>query len=157
MTPWTAAYQAPLSRDFPGKSTGVGCHCLLIRSIIHISICLSHYSSTICLKDFFSPELPWSFYAIYYMYTILVLNYTLPQPMYLYITQYCLDYYGLYQVIQFSWFVIIQDNFKYCIFSTFSYKFQNKIFCFHTKNLWKKFCLRLKRESQLSPLQPQGL
>ena len=27
-TPWTAAYQAPLSMDFPGKSTGVGCHCL---------------------------------------------------------------------------------------------------------------------------------
>ena len=27
-TPWTAAYQAPLSRrDFPGKSTRVGCHC----------------------------------------------------------------------------------------------------------------------------------
>ena len=23
-TPWTAAYQAPLSMDFPGKSTGVG-------------------------------------------------------------------------------------------------------------------------------------
>ena len=30
-TPWTAAYQAPLSMDFPGKSTGVGCHCLLQR------------------------------------------------------------------------------------------------------------------------------
>ena len=29
VTPWTAAYQAPLSVDFPGKSTGVGCHCLL--------------------------------------------------------------------------------------------------------------------------------
>ena len=29
VTPWTAAYQAPLSMDFPGKSTGVGCHCLL--------------------------------------------------------------------------------------------------------------------------------
>ena len=29
VTPWTEAYQAPLSRDFPGKSTGVGCHCLL--------------------------------------------------------------------------------------------------------------------------------
>ena len=29
--PWTAAYQAPLSMDFPGKSTGVGCHCLLLR------------------------------------------------------------------------------------------------------------------------------
>ena len=28
-TPWTAAYQAPLSMDFPGKSTGVGCLCLL--------------------------------------------------------------------------------------------------------------------------------
>ena len=28
-TPWTAAYQAPLSMDSPGKSTGVGCHCLL--------------------------------------------------------------------------------------------------------------------------------
>ena len=28
-TPWTAAYQAPLSMDFPGRSTGVGCHCLL--------------------------------------------------------------------------------------------------------------------------------
>ena len=28
-TTWTAAHQAPLSMDFPGKSTGVGCHCLL--------------------------------------------------------------------------------------------------------------------------------
>ena len=28
-TPWTAAYQASPSMDFPGKSTGVGCHCLL--------------------------------------------------------------------------------------------------------------------------------
>ena len=28
-TPWTAAYQAPPSMDFPGKSTGVGCHFLL--------------------------------------------------------------------------------------------------------------------------------
>ena len=24
-TPWTVAYQAPPSRDFPGKNTGVGC------------------------------------------------------------------------------------------------------------------------------------
>ena len=31
-TPWTAAYQAPPSMDFPGKSTGVGCHCLLRNS-----------------------------------------------------------------------------------------------------------------------------
>ena len=28
-TPWTAAYQAPHPCGFPGKSTGVGCHCLL--------------------------------------------------------------------------------------------------------------------------------
>ena len=28
-TPWTAARQAPLSMDFPGKNTGVGCHFLL--------------------------------------------------------------------------------------------------------------------------------
>ena len=33
-TPWTAAYQAPLSMGFPGKSTGVGCHCLLRVSTI---------------------------------------------------------------------------------------------------------------------------
>ena len=26
MTPWTVAYQAPPSRDFPGKSAGVDCH-----------------------------------------------------------------------------------------------------------------------------------
>ena len=26
-TPWTTAYQAPASMGFPGKSTGVGCHC----------------------------------------------------------------------------------------------------------------------------------
>ena len=28
-TPWTAAYQAPLSMGLPGRSAGVGCHCLL--------------------------------------------------------------------------------------------------------------------------------
>ena len=28
-TPWTVAYQAPPSMEFPGKSTGVGCHFLL--------------------------------------------------------------------------------------------------------------------------------
>ena len=28
-TPWTAAYQVLCPWDFPGKSTGVGCHCLL--------------------------------------------------------------------------------------------------------------------------------
>ena len=30
-TPWTVAYHAPPSMGFPGKGTGVGCHCLLQR------------------------------------------------------------------------------------------------------------------------------
>ena len=29
VTPWTGAYQVPPSMEFPGKSTGVGCHFLL--------------------------------------------------------------------------------------------------------------------------------
>ena len=29
VTPWTAAHQAPLSWDFPGMTTGIGCHFLL--------------------------------------------------------------------------------------------------------------------------------
>ena len=29
VTAWTVANQAPLSMDFPGKNTGVGCHFLL--------------------------------------------------------------------------------------------------------------------------------
>ena len=29
-TLWNAAYQAPPSMGFSGKSTGVGCHCLLL-------------------------------------------------------------------------------------------------------------------------------
>ena len=29
VTPWTADHQAPLSMDFPGSTTGLGCHSLL--------------------------------------------------------------------------------------------------------------------------------
>ena len=29
VTPWTVACQAPLSMEFPGKNTGVGCHFIL--------------------------------------------------------------------------------------------------------------------------------
>ena len=32
-TPGTVAHQAPLSIDFPGKNTGVGCHSLLLRDL----------------------------------------------------------------------------------------------------------------------------
>ena len=37
-TPWTTAYQAPHPWGFPGKSTGVGCHCLLHLWGLSISI-----------------------------------------------------------------------------------------------------------------------
>ena len=33
VTPWTTAHQALHPWDFPGKSTGVGCHCLLRMSL----------------------------------------------------------------------------------------------------------------------------
>ena len=40
VTPLTAAYQASPSWDFPGKSTGVGCHCLLrLNCLIHNNKC----------------------------------------------------------------------------------------------------------------------
>ena len=40
-TPWTAAYRLLHPWDYPGKSTGVGCHCLLQISIILILLSLS--------------------------------------------------------------------------------------------------------------------
>ena len=44
-TPWTAAYQALPPWDFPGKSTGVVCHCLLrVKSRESIN-CLQQYNS----------------------------------------------------------------------------------------------------------------
>ena len=36
-TPWTAAYQAPPSMGFPGKSSGVGCHSLLWLTLLETS------------------------------------------------------------------------------------------------------------------------
>ena len=39
-TPWTSAYQAPPPWDFPGKSSGVGCHCLLPPFSSFVQICL---------------------------------------------------------------------------------------------------------------------
>ena len=60
VTPWTAAYQAPRPWDFPGKSTGVGCHFLLQGIFLiqgsnpgflhcgQILYCLSHQSEHGC-------------------------------------------------------------------------------------------------------------
>ena len=43
-TTWTAAYQAPPAWDFPGKSTGVGCRCLL--RIIYLPTYIIYLSSS---------------------------------------------------------------------------------------------------------------
>ena len=44
-TPWTIAHQAPLSWDFPGKNTGVGCHVLLQGIFLtqEWNLCLLHW------------------------------------------------------------------------------------------------------------------
>ena len=43
-TPWTVAHQSPLSWEFPGKNTGVGCHFLLQRIFPsqRLNLCLLH-------------------------------------------------------------------------------------------------------------------
>ena len=41
VTPWTAAYRAPPSMGFSGKSTGVGCHCLLWRELYIYANCVN--------------------------------------------------------------------------------------------------------------------
>ena len=52
VTPWTAAYQAPPSWDFPGKSTGLGCHCLSTPSKIVLKILHAR------LQQYMNRELP---------------------------------------------------------------------------------------------------
>ena len=54
-TPWPAAYQAPPSWDFPGKSTGVGCHCLLRCNFLRVY----NYLKTLlalCIMGDISPQ-----------------------------------------------------------------------------------------------------
>ena len=53
-TPWTAAYQA--SPSFPGKSTGVGCHCLLRRLRLVVVNSL-HVKSQIAFQILHSREI----------------------------------------------------------------------------------------------------
>ena len=45
VTPWIAAYQGPPPWDFPGKSTGVGCHCLLRKLVEVMEFHLSYSKS----------------------------------------------------------------------------------------------------------------
>ena len=56
-TPWTAAYQAPPSMDFPGKSTGVGCHCLLQSLDSSIGYLLNWWSCNLNWKGYSSINL----------------------------------------------------------------------------------------------------
>ena len=64
-TPWTAAYLAPLSMDFPGKSTGVGCHCLLqilsLLSINLINMCLDVFLLGFILYETLCISWTWVF------------------------------------------------------------------------------------------------
>ena len=48
-TQWTVACQAPLSMDFPGRNTGVGCHFLLQGIFLTqgLNLGLQHYRQTL--------------------------------------------------------------------------------------------------------------
>ena len=49
-TPWTAAYRLLHPWDFPGKSTGVGCHCLLRYIVEYTCIMMLIPSCLSCLS-----------------------------------------------------------------------------------------------------------
>ena len=71
VTPCTAAYQAPHPWDFPGKSTGVGCHCLPFTChfihqywtiLITVDLCILIFSIKLSLSCF--SEILWLFLTI---------------------------------------------------------------------------------------------
>ena len=68
-TPWTAAYQVPLSMVFPGKSTRVGSHCLL-RGIQQVHLKLSG-RKVVTIYQVSSKSL------YYILYNVLILTTTL--------------------------------------------------------------------------------
>ena len=53
-TPWTAAFQAPQSMDFPGKSTRAGCNCLLLIWYSYVKIYSFYYLWTFGLFPIFT-------------------------------------------------------------------------------------------------------
>ena len=55
-TPWTAAYQAPLSMGFSRQDTGVGCHCLLRISALRQPKSVSVAYTQSFLTDTQSPD-----------------------------------------------------------------------------------------------------
>ena len=61
-TPWTVAHQPPLSMEFPGKNTGVGCHRLLQGFILTqgSNPCLLHWQvESLPLSPQGSPMVKW--------------------------------------------------------------------------------------------------
>ena len=55
--PWTAAYKLLHPWDFPGKSTGVGCHCLLWgTNSREYQILRTHAMKTSWIQDLASPN-----------------------------------------------------------------------------------------------------
>ena len=63
-TPWTAAYQAPLSMDSPGKNTGVGCH---LDSIVlynflkfHVHDFMQSHDGGLVAKSCLALATPWT-------------------------------------------------------------------------------------------------
>ena len=59
VAPQSVAHQAPLSWDFPGKNTGVGCHCLLQGSSPFPGIELTSLASPALAGGFFTTSATW--------------------------------------------------------------------------------------------------
>ena len=81
-TPWTVAYQAPLSMDISGKSTGVGCHChcssdnryyLKFQRLKKMERMYSYYTKFLSLKKLQTQLLLWvKFIFMHFAYNICV-------------------------------------------------------------------------------------
>ena len=65
-TPWIVAHQAPLSRNFPGKKTGEGCHFLPA----HLPDPGIEPISPALAGEFFTPSATWNV-----SYIFLYINY----------------------------------------------------------------------------------
>ena len=58
-TPWTAAHRLLCPWDFPGKSTGVGCHCLLQDHMLGHKISFSKFKKFYSILNIFSNTMLW--------------------------------------------------------------------------------------------------
>ena len=80
-TPWTTAYQAPLSMDFPGKSTGMGCHCLLCK-MAYVTICaFFHFESSSVLSLYGRWGFSIPLFPVLIFFLFLCMLYAYPPPV----------------------------------------------------------------------------